>query len=341
MALINRTTRELTAKIVYYGPGLGGKTSNIQFVYDNMDESQRGQLLTLSTDADRTIFFDFLPLELGTVQGHKLRVQLYTVPGQVFYEDTRRKVLKGADGVIFVADSQRRMREANLQSLMQLHEHLQDNGLDPDSTPMVIQYNKRDLQDILSLEELDRELNPSNRPFFEAIANEGVGVEDTLKSITSLVLRTLLAQSLPGVPHAEAVPSPLSRGGPWGEVSEGTESPEGSPAGRGDFLPGSVNGAEKQGRPLDPLLASAAEDSAELLFEEVFREDSPFGTAGTPRAAQEPEAELGSGADAAIPDETPADLLSRIRLLPGVPLDIPVELEGRRYRLRLSLDLEG
>ena len=339
MALINRTTRELTSKIVYYGPGLGGKTSNIKFVYDNMDESQRGQLLTLSTDADRTIFFDFLPLELGTVQGHKLRVQLYTVPGQVFYEGTRRKVLKGADGVIFVADSQRRMREANLQSLMQLHEHLQDNGLDPDSTPMVIQYNKRDLQDILSLEELDRELNPSNRPFFEAIASEGVGVEDTLKSITSLVLRTLLAQSLPGVPRMEAPSSPLPLGGPWGEVS-GTGPLDGSPAGLGDFLPENALGAEKRDGPLDPLLASAVEDSAELLFEEVFRADSPFGTTGTPRAAQVPEAELGSGADVAIPEEMPMEAPSRVRLLPGVPLDIPVELEGRRYRLRLFLDLE-
>ncbi len=340
MALINRTTRELTSKIVYYGPGLGGKTSNIKFVYDNMDENQRGQLLTLSTDADRTIFFDFLPLELGTVQGHKLRVQLYTVPGQVFYEDTRRKVLKGADGVIFVADSQRRMREANLQSLMQLHEHLQDNGLDPDSTPMVIQYNKRDLQDILGLDELDRELNPSNRPFFEAIASEGVGVEDTLKSITSLVLRTLMTQSLQGAPRMEAPSSLQSRQGPWGKVSGAGPLEEG-PVGRGDFLPENVSGAERPGRPLDPLLASAVEDSAELLFEEGFLEGSPFGSAGTPRAAQEPEAVLGSDGNLAVPGGTPMEALSRVRLLPGVPLDIPIELEGRRYRLRLFLDLEG
>lgn len=339
MALINRTTRELTSKIVYYGPGLGGKTSNIKFVYDNMDETQRGQLLTLSTDADRTIFFDFLPMELGTVQGHKLRVQLYTVPGQVFYEDTRRKVLKGADGVIFVADSQRRMREANLQSLMQLHEHLQDNGLDPDSTPMVIQYNKRDLQDILSLEELDRELNPSNRPFFEAIASEGVGVEDTLKSITSLVLRALLAKPLQSVPRMEAPPSLLAPGGPWGKVS-GTGPLDDGPMARGGFLPEDVSGAEMPDRPMDPLLASAVEDSAELLFEEGFREDSPFGCTETPRTFQEPEAESGSGGDVAVHDGTPMEALSRVRLLPGVPLDIPVELEGRRYRLRLFLDHE-
>jgi|YelNatPaOPRAMG01_1025707.scaffolds.fasta_scaffold38028_2 signal recognition particle receptor subunit beta len=341
MALINRTTRELTSKIVYYGPGLGGKTSNIKFVYDNMDESQRGQLLTLSTDADRTIFFDFLPLELGTVQGHKVRVQLYTVPGQVFYEDTRRKVLKGADGVIFVADSQRRMREANLQSLLQLHEHLRDNGLDPDSIPMVIQYNKRDLQDIMSLEELDRELNPSNRPFFEAIASEGVGVEDTLKSITSLVLRALLAQPLPGVPRKEFPPSPVPRGGPWGELSADTAPEGGSLVGASDFHPENAGVGQKPGKPLDPLLASAVEDSAELLFEEGLSEDSPFGGAGASAATAEPATKSGNSGESATPGGPSREALAGIRLLPGVPLDIPVELDGRRYRLRLSLDLDG
>jgi mutual gliding-motility protein MglA len=196
MALLNHVTRELTAKIVYYGPGLCGKTSNLKFIYENTDDEQRTKMLSLSTEADRTLFFDFLPMDLGTMRGFKVRVQLYTVPGQVFYEETRKRVLKGCDGVVFVADSQRRMAEANRESLLQLHQHLKDNHLLFSEIALVLQYNKRDLGDLLSVEELDRDLNPGNVPFFEAVASEGIGVEDTLKAIIRLVMANIMKKGL-------------------------------------------------------------------------------------------------------------------------------------------------
>lgn len=206
MVLLNHSTRELTAKVVYYGPGLCGKTSNIQFIYDTLDEGQRGKMLSLATDTDRTLFFDFMPMELGTVKGFKVRVQLYTVPGQVFYAETRKRVLKGADGIVFVADSQKTMRQANMESFSEFKEHLVENGLDPVTIPTVLQYNKRDLKDICSVEEMDSDLNPGNIPFFEAVAKEGVGVEDTLRCISKLVLKKLMGQTLDSPPSRAAAP---------------------------------------------------------------------------------------------------------------------------------------
>ena len=194
MALLNQATREITGKVVYYGPGLCGKTTNLQFIYDNIDEEQKGKMLSLATDTDRTIFFDFLPMDLGKVRGFKVRVQLYTVPGQVFYEETRRRVLKGADGIVFVADSQKTMKEANMMALKELFRHMKENGLDPETLPLVLQYNKRDLKNIMPVEEMDADLNPDNKPFFEAIAYEGVGVEDTLKAVSRLVLKKIMGQ---------------------------------------------------------------------------------------------------------------------------------------------------
>jgi len=192
MALLNHVTREITAKVVYYGPGLCGKTSNLKYIYDNLEEEGRGNMLSLATEADRTLFFDFLPMDLGTMRGFKVRLQLYTVPGQVFYEETRRRVLKGCDGVVFVADSQRSMQDANRESLAQLSQHLSENGLVFAEVPLVLQYNKRDLPDLLSVEEMDTDLNPANMPFFEAVASEGIGVEDTLKAVIRLVLKKLV-----------------------------------------------------------------------------------------------------------------------------------------------------
>lgn len=192
--VINQSTKEITAKIVYYGPALSGKTTNLQYLHEYLDPKEKGKLLTISTEGDRTIFFDFMPVELGEVKGFKLRLQLYTVPGQTYYEETRKRVLKGADGVVFVADSQKDMEKANKESFEQLKLHLSQNGLNPDKTPIVFQFNKRDLQNIMTFEEMDKSLNPGNIPFFEAIAKEGVGVEDTLKSISKLVVNNILNQ---------------------------------------------------------------------------------------------------------------------------------------------------
>ena len=191
MVLFNYSTKELTAKIVYYGPGLCGKTTNLQWIHEKIPIKNKGKMLSLATEADRTLFFDFLPIELGLIRGMKTRIQLYTVPGQVFYNATRRMVLKGADAVVFVADSQETMIDANLDSLDNLRQNLEANEIDPNEIPMVLQYNKRDLPNALPIEILNEKLNPRGLNHSEAVAIKGMGVEETLKAVTGLVFRSL------------------------------------------------------------------------------------------------------------------------------------------------------
>jgi signal recognition particle receptor subunit beta len=191
MVLFNYATRELTAKVVYYGPGLCGKTTNLEFIHKTLPEKMRGKMLSLATQTDRTLFFDFLPLDLGSVKGMKTRVQLYTVPGQVFYDATRKLVLKGADGIVFVADSQKEMMQSNLDSWENLRQNLLENNLDINAIPLVIQYNKRDLPNVLPVKELNRRLNLLKVPYFEAIALTGMGVQETFKGIAKIVMSNL------------------------------------------------------------------------------------------------------------------------------------------------------
>jgi signal recognition particle receptor subunit beta len=211
MVLFNYSTKELTAKVVYYGPGLCGKTTNLLWIHERLPIKNKGKMLSLATETDRTLFFDFLPIELGTIRGMKTRIQLYTVPGQVFYNATRRMVLKGADCIVFVCDSQEAMLEANLESLENLRENLEVNEIDPDEIPMVIQYNKRDLPNALPIENLNERLNPRSLPAYEAVALKGIGVEDTLKGVTGLVFRSLAAKygaAEGGVPPPVPLPRP-------------------------------------------------------------------------------------------------------------------------------------
>jgi len=191
MPFINFPAREITCKIVYYGPGLGGKTTNIQYIFDKTNPNAKGKLITLDTDADRTLYFDFLPLSLGEIHGFRTKFSLYTVPGQVFYDATRKLVLRGADGVVFVADSQEERMDANQESLENLQLNLQDHGLDLRTTPFVMQYNKRDLPGVLSVPELHEQLNPWNVPEFQAIATTGFGLFETLKMTVKLVVKEL------------------------------------------------------------------------------------------------------------------------------------------------------
>ncbi|HEX8394706.1 MAG TPA: GTPase domain-containing protein [Longimicrobium sp.] len=191
MSLVNYSTREITSKIVYYGPGRSGKTTNLQYIHGQVPEERRGRMVSLATETDRTLFFDFLPLELGTISGFQTRFQLYTVPGQVYYDATRKLVLQGADGVVFVADSQRAQREENVESFRNLQVNLLEQGVDPRTIPIVLQYNKRDLPDVMSLDEMDDLLNYRDLPRFEAQALGGGGVFDTLKGISEVVLRRL------------------------------------------------------------------------------------------------------------------------------------------------------
>jgi signal recognition particle receptor subunit beta len=194
MASFNYSTMQMTTKIVYYGLGLGGKTTNLQCIYNHTTPESRGEMVSLETEADRTLFFDLLPLEVGTIAGFRTRIQLYTVPGQVFYNTTRKLVLKGTDGIVFVADSQRSMLEANLESLRNLEANLAELGIPVEKTPVFIQFNKRDLQDIYSVDELNRFLNPRGWPYHEASAVNGTGVFETLRAISKMSLVSLKEQ---------------------------------------------------------------------------------------------------------------------------------------------------
>jgi len=188
MSFINYSAREIHCKIVYYGPGLCGKTTNLQYIYRRMNPESRGKMISLATETERTLFFDFLPLSMGEIRGFKTRFHLYTVPGQVFYDASRRLILRGVDGVVFCADSQLTRMDANVESIENLKINLREQGYDPDRIPLVLQYNKRDINSVSSVAELHALLNYRNVPEFEAIATTGVGVFETLKAIIKLVL---------------------------------------------------------------------------------------------------------------------------------------------------------
>jgi signal recognition particle receptor subunit beta len=191
MSFINYMAREINCKIVYYGPGLCGKTTNLQYIYERTNPDAKGKMISLATETERTLFFDFLPLSLGEIRGFKTRFHLYTVPGQVFYDASRKLILKGVDGVIFVADSQMERLEANQESVENLRTNLAEQGYSLEKIPYVIQYNKRDLPNVVPVEELRSLINPMNVPDYEANARAGVGVFDTLKAVSKLVLNEL------------------------------------------------------------------------------------------------------------------------------------------------------
>lgn len=210
MVFFNYSTMQMAAKVVYYGPGLCGKTTNLHYIYGHTTTDSRGEMVSLETETDRTLFFDLLPLDVGSIAGFNTRIQLYTVPGQVFYNTTRKLVLKGVDGVVFVVDSQRATLQANLDSFRNLEENLSEMGLSVDTLPMVLQYNKRDLADIFSIEELNQALNRQGWPWFEASAVSGQGVFETLKGIskyTLLALKKRLGRSGAEAPTRLSAPS--------------------------------------------------------------------------------------------------------------------------------------
>jgi hypothetical protein len=188
MSFINYSAREINCKIVFYGPGLGGKTTNLQYIYKKTNPDSKGKMISLATESERTLFFDFLPLALGNIKGFKVRFHLYTVPGQVFYDASRKLILKGVDGVVFVADSQAERMEANIESMDNLRRNLQEQGYNLDNLPFIVQYNKRDLPSAVSVDELNQALNPKGVPFFEAVAPQGQGIFETLKEIAKQVI---------------------------------------------------------------------------------------------------------------------------------------------------------
>jgi mutual gliding-motility protein MglA len=191
VSFINYAAKEINCKLIYFGPGLSGKTTNVQYVFEHTQQEQRGKLVTLSTENERTLFFDFLPLAIGDIRGYKTRFHLYTIPGQTFYEISRQFILKGVDGIVFVADSQSERMEANIESFESLEKSLDRQGYDLHKLPLVFQYNKRDMPGVVSVRELETTFNPMHRPSFEAVANQGQGVMETLQSISQLIIREL------------------------------------------------------------------------------------------------------------------------------------------------------
>jgi signal recognition particle receptor subunit beta len=191
MSMINYASREINCKLVYYGTGLGGKTTNLEYIYSRVNPETKGKMISLATETERTLFFDFLPVDLGEIRGFKTRFHLYTVPGQVYYNASRRLILKGVDGLIFVADSQATRAEANIEAMHNLQENLETYGYDLQRIPFAIQYNKRDMPNILTAEELRSQINPMGVPDFEAIAIEGKGVFETLSTVSKLVVKNL------------------------------------------------------------------------------------------------------------------------------------------------------
>lgn len=260
MAFFNYVTKEITLKVVYYGPGLSGKTTNLQHLYSVLDASSRGKFISLATESDRTLFFDFLPVELGKIKDFSVRFQLYTVPGQIRYNATRKLVLKGADAVVFVADSQRDMREQNLESWANMRENLVANNLNPDEIPVVLQFNKRDLPNILSIQELNSDLNRNNYETLETIASQGSGVQETFKLVTRLLLKDIAQK------HKV-------------DISSGKEEPITVKVTEKEKFDLAEEAASPQAAPIETGAARAAVTSRE--------EVSPI-TAATPQAASAP-----------------------------------------------------
>lgn len=324
MVFFNWATMQMAAKIVYYGPGLCGKTTNLSYIYAKTAPTSRGEMVSLETETDRTLFFDLLPLEVGKVGGFRTRLQLYTVPGQVFYNTTRKLVLKGVDGIVFVADSQRPMADANVESFNNLRENLEELGIDFDSVPLVLQYNKRDLKNILSLEELNAALNPEGKyAYFEAIATQGVGVFETLKAITKLTLKTLRARMATQEAKVEEVRPPAAAPPP--------PPPAPAPAPKASFSPERLASAVEQELPPPPVVEVLTEPVApqvEELPETAVTTpavESPVPVAASAATEGEPAVEFATTTEPAPPS---TQEVRHVRV--SSSLDILAELENLR-----------
>jgi len=358
MVFFNYATMQMAAKIVYYGPGLCGKTTNLHVIYGRTAPTSRGEMVCLETETDRTLFFDLLPLDVGVIGGFKTRLQLYTVPGQVFYNTTRKLVLKGVDGIVFVADSQRPMRDPNVESLKNLRENLGEIGLTLENVPRVFQYNKRDLQNILTIDELNESLNPDGAvESYEASATNGTGVFETLKAISKLTLRSLkgrmaVEQRRPTVVVSAETPAPIPAAALHGSGAKARTS--GITAAIESLGPGEGPGAPPPTPPPSPFdstisrlqrlqslarqgvdlhAASASGASLSTLAAEARASapgptDAPFEAAMSP-PPEDPAAEVSFAEIQPPPDEPPPDSsVKHVRVRSNV--DILSELEKLR-----------
>ncbi len=326
MVFFNWATMQMAAKIVYYGPGLCGKTTNLSFIYAKTAPGSRGEMVSLETETDRTLFFDLLPLEVGKVGGFRTRLQLYTVPGQVFYNTTRKLVLKGVDGIVFVADSQRPMADANVESLRNLEENLKELGVSIDGIPLVMQYNKRDLKNILTVDELNGRLNQDGRwEWFESVAIDGGGVFETLKAVTKSTLKALRRRM--ASQEAAAAPPPVKAQSARPQLT---------------FNPAALTAAAAEGLgapappPPTPRAAEAITPPAAPLppqpaIEPVGRPVEAVPPADEPRAAEEITAKLPPAEEVV---EAPVEFATTPE-----PLPAPVESAMRHVKVSSSLDI--
>jgi len=328
MVLFNYGTREITAKIVYYGPGLCGKTTNLQFVFDSLPSNNKSKMLSLATKTDRTLFFDFLPLDLGKIRGMRTKLQLYTVPGQVFYNSTRQLVLKGADGVVFVADSQESALDANLESLQNLEDNLKRQGIRIAEVPLVIQYNKRDLPNVLSVARLNAAINHLGAPSTESVATTGIGVEQTIKVVTQLVLNSLVRKY--GLEGSEPIEKEIQILNPTlpPEVAPNTESvwvddvlaTEHTKNGPGIVADSVVDRAVDS--VVDRVADSVAADAIPLVATELIPETAP----------RDDASEISGPFDELIDQTTSADMIPASVALPPIDLRIPERINEARFR---------
>jgi signal recognition particle receptor subunit beta len=364
MVLFNYATKEITAKIVYYGPGLCGKTTNLQFIYDSLPSNSKSKMLSLATKTDRTLFFDFLPLDLGKIRGMRTKLQLYTVPGQVYYNSTRQLVLKGADGIVFVADSQDFALDANLESLQNLEDNLKRQGVRLAEIPLVLQFNKRDLPNAMPVQEMTAEINKLNVPSFESVATTGLGVEETLKGITQLVLAHLVKKyGLEGSEPLDKEIQILNAPSHEAEAADSLWDDEGDGPARGSGA-AEFDLEESAADETIPLVATELLPSSQPPpidrnpFEDVTTSYYGGGRPELDSAVEVPmtsiEIALPQGILESLPDlgkEAPATLSARPsperRSTDGlvkevsIPLNLSIDeiREHRRLRLRITLDI--
>ena len=347
MVLFNHATREMTAKIVYYGPGLCGKTTNLMVIFDKLDPKSKGKMLSLATKTDRTLFFDLLPVDIGKVGPFNLKIQLYTVPGQVFYNETRKLVLKGADSVVFVADSQPAMVEANRESFANLMDNLEENQLDPNDTPIVIQFNKRDIPGVLPVEKLQESLGLEGYPYAEASALKGDGVMETFKLVSKITAKHLFSRLKGKSEPARKAPSPAAarvdvRPPVVPEASEPVESlldnapPGDAPNPFADSVP------FPDATPVEADYDNAEEVSLEqLLAEGRSRPETFAGDIAVPITEPFEEEEIEEiGAEALLEAPVAVAVMDEPQSQPAVPADTRVaELEAQVASLQQRLQV--
>ena len=336
MVFFNYSIMQMSAKVVYYGPGLCGKTTNLQYIFEHTADQSRGEMVSLATETDRTLFFDLLPLDVGTIAGFSTRIQLYTVPGQVFYNTTRKLVLKGVDGIVFVADSQRPMLQANIDSFKNLEENLAEIGLSLEKIPLVLQYNKRDLPNICSSEELDQALNSHNWASVESSALTGMGVFETLKTISKLTLISLKKRLTRGRPGSAGTPAAAPGSRASASLSRPIQRPPAdAPANTTGSRPAAAS-------PAKPAAQSGGQPAVTSTGAQPAARPKQPAAAPKPAASAPAAPKAAPAADTAKPEKAPAPVSATPTKPAAAPARAPVKaVDSGPRKARRSTNLDA